>query len=47
MKKIIALLLASIMVLGMVACGTTKEDDKKEEAKKPEQNFQSFLTERP
>ena len=36
MKKIIALLLASIMVLGMVACGTTKEDDKKEEAKKPE-----------
>ena len=36
MKKIIALLIASIMVLGMVACGTTKEDDKKEEAKKPE-----------
>ena len=30
-KRIIALLLAAIMVLSMVACGT-KEDDKKEEA---------------
>ena len=32
MKRFIALLLATIMVLCMVACGTTKEDDKKEEA---------------
>jgi hypothetical protein len=31
-KRIIALLLAAIMVLSMVACGTKKEDEKKEEA---------------
>ena len=36
MKRILALLLATIMVLSMVACGTTKEDDKKEEGKTPE-----------
>ncbi len=36
MKKIIALLLAAIMTLSMVACGTTKKDDKKEETKEPE-----------
>ena len=36
MKRLIALLLAGVMVLSMVACGTTKEDDKKAEAKKPE-----------
>ena len=33
MKRIIALLLVATMALSMVACGTTKEDDKKEEAK--------------
>lgn len=33
MKRIIALLLAAIIVLSMVTCGTKKEDDKKEEAK--------------
>ena len=31
MKKIIALLLVAIMVLGTVACGTKKEDAKKPE----------------
>ena len=35
MKRVLALLLASIMVLSMVACGTTKEDDK-EETKEPQ-----------
>ena len=34
MKRIIALLLVAIMVLGMVACGKTEE--KKEETKQPE-----------
>ncbi len=36
MKRIIALLLTAIMVLSMVACATTKEEGKKEEAKEPE-----------
>lgn len=45
MKRIIALLLAAIMVLSMVACGTTKEDDKKEEAKKPETVGEILLNE--
>lgn len=31
MKRIIALLLAAIMVLGIMACGTTKEDGKENE----------------
>ena len=44
-KRIIALLLASIMVLSMVACGTTKEDDKKEEVKKPETVGEILLNE--
>ena len=45
MKRIIALLLASIMVLSMVACGTTKEDDKKEEGKTPETVGATLLNE--
>ena len=45
MKRIIALLLASILVLGMVACGATKEDDKKEETKKPETVGEILLNE--
>lgn len=44
MKRIIALLLVAIMVLGMVACGTTKEDDK-EETKKPETVGEILLNE--
>ncbi len=36
MKKIIALLLATIMTLSTMACGTTKENDKKEETENPE-----------
>ena len=39
MKRIIALLLASIMVLSMVACGNTEE--KKEEAKSVNNKFNS------
>ncbi|MBQ4559664.1 MAG: hypothetical protein IJA54_05015 [Tyzzerella sp.] len=35
MKRIIALLLAAIMVLSIMACGTTKEDDK-ENVKAPQ-----------
>lgn len=44
-KRVIALLLVSIMVLSMVACGTTKEDDKKEEGKKPETVGEILLNE--
>ena len=43
MKKIIALLLVAIMVLGTVACGTKKEDGGKENAKKPETVGETLL----
>lgn len=36
MKRIIAILLAMTVVLALVACGGNKEDNQKEEAKKPE-----------
>ncbi len=44
MKRIIALLLASIMVLSMVACGTTKEENK-DDAKTPQTVGETLLNE--